>query len=239
MDLWEQDVIVDSDLSNDLHSTISEIMHKCRSLVKMISKSSNLTSYIDKLKSVNKIQQTLSIDCKSRWNSTKFMVEKFITFKPLIHQLHSDKHDLFLSRKQKLNNLELTSDEWCLIVSIDQVLTPFYKAIKSMSGQQYSTIGTALFAIRKIREFLETSVEKNSFVDGMKNALLKEMNKYIDNDDEQMDMIIVSLFNCADFSKIFLYLAFGFLRPIGFFSIVPKRENDSGTEYQTTIEKYE
>lgn len=192
-DEWEEGIRVDPDLSNDLQRVISNIMKKCRSLIKMIKKSSNLTSYMDKMKVVHKIRHSLSIDCKSRWNSTKFMMGNLLTFKPLIVQLHSQKHDLCLSyqQKQKLTSLELTSDEWRMVVSIDHVLTPFYNATKLMSGQQYCTIGTALFAIRKMKSFLETVVEHNSFVDGMKNDLLDQLVKYIDDDIDQLDLVLI------------------------------------------------
>ena len=50
-----------------------------------------------------------------------------------------------------------------------------------MSGQKYATIGTALFAIRKIKIFLENYVENNPFINIMKNNLLERMLKYIDD----------------------------------------------------------
>lgn len=186
-------VIVDPDISNDLQQNIGIIMDKCRSLVKMINKSSNLTSYMDQLKVNQKIRNSLSTDCKSRWNSTKFMLENILKFKSLITQLHSDKHDLLLTskRKSKLTSLELTSDEWRIISSIEQVLTPFYNATKLMSGQKYCTIGTTLFAIRKIKVFLETYVENNSFINELKNNLLEQLIKYIDDDTEQIELVVV------------------------------------------------
>ena len=98
-------------------------MTKCRALIKMINKSSNLTSYMDHLKVVHKVRRGLSIDFKSRWNSTKFIMENLLLFKRLIVQLHSDKHHLSLNskQKQKLTGLELTSDEWRMVSSIDHV----------------------------------------------------------------------------------------------------------------------
>ena len=192
----------DIDLSNDLQRVISNIMTKCRSLIKMINKSSNLTTYMDQLKVVHKVRRGLSIDCKSRWDSTKFMMENLLLFKRLIVQLHSDKHDLSLNskQKQKLTSLELPSDEWRMVSSIDHVLTPFYNATKLMSGQQYCTIGTALFAVRKMKSFLETIIENDSFTDGMKNDLLDQLVKYIDDDVDQLDLIVVSSF-------VYTYLA--------------------------------
>ena len=100
-----------------------------------------------------------------------------------------------INRKQKLANLELTNDEWHMIASIGQVLTPFDNATKLMSGQKYVTIATALFAIRKIEIFLESYVENNQFINTMKIDLLEQMIKYIDDDTEQLELIIVYSFN--------------------------------------------
>jgi len=196
VDYWANGVNTDPDLANELQQTIGNILHKCRSTVKMINKSSNLTMYMDQLKENSKIEHGLSLDCKSRWNSTKYMVENILKFKALIGQLHSDKHGLYLTNEgiQKLTSFELSSDEWFMINSINQVLTPFHKATAMMSGQKYPTIGVALFAIRKIKNFLET-FDNNSFINAMKDLLLDQMTKYIDNDTEQLDLIVVCTFN--------------------------------------------
>lgn len=79
-----------------------------------------------------------------------------------------------------------------MVVSMDHVLILFYNATKLMSGQQYYTIGTALFAIRKMKCFLETTVEHNPFIAGMKSDLLDQLIKYIDDDVDQLDFILVS-----------------------------------------------
>ena len=153
---------------------IASLITKCRSLIKMIKKSTSLTLYMDKLKTTNQIERSLSIDCKSRWNSTKFMTENLLIFKPLIIQLHSDKYDLPLNnkQKQKMANLELTGDEWRMVASLDNILAPFYHATKLISGYKYCTIGIALFAIRKMKKYFETLVEHDFFSNEMKLALL-------------------------------------------------------------------
>ncbi|CAF3909613.1 unnamed protein product, partial [Rotaria sp. Silwood1] len=129
--LWKIDVLTDPDFCNDLQRSISNIMYKCRSIIKMINKSSNLTSYIDKLKVTHKIPNSLSIDCISRWNSTKFMLKNILEFKSLIIQLHSDKHKLPITdkQKQKLTNLEVTSDDWRMIKSIHNILKPVWVSV--------------------------------------------------------------------------------------------------------------
>lgn len=210
-DFWEDNVNTDPNLATNLQEVVGNILYKCRSTIKMINKSSNITSYIDQLKDIHNIDRCLSIDCKSRWNSTQYMIENLLKFKLLINQLHLEKHDLYLTNKgkQNLTNLELTSDEWLMLASIDEVLTPFNKATKLMSGSKYSTIGTALFAIRKIKSFLEDYSENNSLIIEMRDLLLEQIVKYIDDDTEQLELIIVCIFTFVDFEKIIVILVFG------------------------------
>jgi len=230
VDYWENDVNTDFESANDLQTFIGTILLKCRSTIKMINKSSNLTSYMDKLKDDHDLERNLSIDCKGRWNSTKYMIDNILKFKPLISQLHSDKHELYLTnkRQQKLTSLELSSDEWRTIDFIKQVLTPFEKATKLMSGQKYPTIGTALFAIRKMKTFFESYVENNSIINEMTNLLLEQMAHYIDNDTEQLELIVVCIFNFIHIEGI-VALVFGLFRSTWIFGIVSERTNKSGT----------
>ena len=192
--------MTDIDQSNDLQQCVSTIVLKCRSIIKMIKKSTILTSYIDKLKPAHRIQKSLSIDCKSRWNSTKHMLENLISHKQLIIELHSNKYDLSLTDKQiqKLASLELSNNEWRIVAFIESMLTPFDNATKLMSGQKYCTIGTCLFAIRKIKAYLDAHLDNNAFMNELNNALLEQLVKYIDDDVEQMNLIIV----CMNFNSL-------------------------------------
>lgn len=206
-DFWDEDIVLNFSSSNDLQKKVSNLMVKCRSLIKMIKKSTCLTLYMDKLKTIHQIERSLSMDCKSRWNSTKFMTENLLIFKPLIVKLHSDKHDLSLTnkQKQKLANLELTSDEWRMVTSVDNILSPFYHTTKLISGYKYCTIGTALFAIRKMKKYFETMTEHDFFSNDLKLALLNQLDKYIDADGDQLDLILVRFdkFYCCQTGYLF------------------------------------
>jgi hypothetical protein len=207
MDFWGNGVVTDPLQASNLQEYIGEILWKCRGTIKLINKSSNLTAYIDKLKDDHGIQLSLSNDCKNRWNSTKCMIETVLEFKGLISQLHSDKHQLHLTneRKQKLANVELSSDDWLMIKSIEQVLRPFEKATELMSGQHYATIGIALYAIRRIKVFLESLDDSNPFINGMSSFLLQQIVHYIDDDTEQLTFIVVSILTSIN-AAIIIYV---------------------------------
>ena len=195
IDLWENNVNVDPDSANKLQQIIGGILGKCRSTIKMINKSCNLSSYVEILKDSHDLKNNLSIDCKNRWNSTKFMITNLLKYKSLFGQLHSDKHILSLNHKikAKLGNLELTADDWFIIQSIEQVLTPFEKATKMMSGQKYPTVGIAFCATRMIKDFIESNEETNTFIYEMKHLSLAQLVHYIDSDTDQFHLIIVSM----------------------------------------------
>ena len=181
-------------LQNELQDEIARLMNKCRTLTRLIIKSTCLRSYIDKAKVKYNIQRNLSIDCKSRWNSTKFMIENLLRYKPVMIELYSDKHNSFNQdkRRQLLSNLELTSREWYLLATLDEVLTPFYNATKLISGKQYCTVGTALFSIRKIKTFLQSTCDSNICLNTMKILLNDQLTRYIDNDADQSELMMVS-----------------------------------------------
>lgn len=195
-DSWKEGLTTDTDNSTDVQRRIGQTMYQCRSLIKMIKKSSILTSYLDRMKADHKIRCDLSIDCQSRWNSTKQMIDVLLKYRSLISQLHSDKHDLSLSMKSiaKLKNLELSTDQWHLILAMNQALTPFFNATKLISGQKYASIGTCLFAIRKIKQFLENDLSNKPYLNEIKSLLLEQLIHYIDDDLEQHELIQVGLF---------------------------------------------
>ena len=192
-DPWEAGVVTDEATSAELQLLISNTITKCRSIIKMIKKSSILTAYVDKLKVVHKVRRSLSIDCKTRWNSSKYMFETLLKHKPIICRLHSDRHDLSLSSKTvlKIMNLELSSYEWHLIEAIDHVLAPFSNATKLISGRKYATIGTCFFAVRKIKQFLETSTANRPFLIELNELLLQKLTHYFDEDVQQFELIQV------------------------------------------------
>ena len=192
-DPWEADVVTDEAEADDLQQLISNTINKCRSIIKMIKKSSILTAYVDKLKASHKIRRRLSIYCKTRWNSSKYMLETLLKYKAIICRLHSDRHELSLSSKKvlKIMNLELSSNEWHLIEAIDHVLAPFSNATKLISGRKYATIGTCFFAVRKIKQFLESGTVNRPFLAELNELLLEKLTYYIEEDIEQYELLQV------------------------------------------------
>ncbi|CAF0744375.1 unnamed protein product [Rotaria sp. Silwood1] len=197
IDNWSIDVIEDLDTSSgetvQLH--IGNLMKKCRSMVKLINKSSILTNYVVKLKQQFNIHHSLQLDCKNRWNSSHQLIEVMLMYKKIINKIHSEKRDINLNKKQmnKLSSIELDQFDWKMLELLDFVLKPFVQATKLLNGTPYPTIGISYFAIVQIRDFLEDSntVDDDDWkiLFNFKVLLLNQLEKYFFGKDEQWQLM--------------------------------------------------
>ncbi|CAF0858649.1 unnamed protein product [Adineta steineri] len=204
MDNWSIDLIeyVDPTTCDAIHQHVGEVMKKCRSFVKLINKSSILMNHISNLKKYFKINRSLQLDCKSRWNSSYHLVEGMLIYKKLIYKINSEKYDIGLNKKQitKLSSIELNQDDWKMLELIEFILKPVVHATELVSGSKYPTIGLSYFAIFQIRAFLEDdddhSISDWKILYYLKSLLLKQVQKYFfDNSTQLKTMKIHSYFD--------------------------------------------
>jgi hypothetical protein len=208
IDNWSIDVVenLDSSPFDVLQEDIATLMKKCRSIVKLINKSTILMNYVVTLKSQYKISRSLQLDCKSRWNSSYHLIETIIKYKKIINKINSEKHDIGLNKKQttKLYSIELDQYEWKMLELLEFVLKPVVEATQLISGSQYPTIGISYFAIVQIRDFLEdpADVDVNDWklLSDLKTMLLKQVQKYFIQKDEQWELMKVSSFDLYSFT---------------------------------------
>ena len=151
IDNWSMDVDEDVDpfTGEEIQLLIGVVMKKCRSIVKLINKSSILMNYVVNLKQQLNISRSLQLDCKSRWNSSHRLIESMLIYKRIINKINIEKHKIGLTKKQtsKISSIELDSFDWKMLELIEAVLKPFVQATKLVSGSQYPTIGIAYFAL--------------------------------------------------------------------------------------------
>ena len=83
VDNWSINVIeyLDSSTNDSLQQRVGDVIRKCRSIVKLINKSSILTNYVLILKKQFNIHHSLQLDCKSRWNSSYHLIEAMLMYK--------------------------------------------------------------------------------------------------------------------------------------------------------------
>ena len=202
IDNWSIGVVenLDSSAFDALQEDIGTLMKKCRSIIKLINKSTILMNYVVNLKPQFKIFRSLQLDCKSRWNSSYHLIESILMYKKIINKINSEKHDIGLNKKQttKLYSIELDQYDWKLLELLKFVLKPVVRATQLISGSQYPTIGISYFAIVQIRDFLEDSTDADindwKILSDLKTMLLKQVQKYFIQKDEQWELMKVSNF---------------------------------------------
>ncbi|CAF4893879.1 unnamed protein product, partial [Rotaria sp. Silwood2] len=85
-------------------------------------------------------------------------------------------------------HLELTTDQWDLIKLLIALLEPFYSATKALSTTQHPTIGSALYLIRRLEEYLE-KFEDNLILNALKAKVLVKFQYYMFDDTDQFNTL--------------------------------------------------
>jgi hypothetical protein len=133
-DNWSKDF--DDINPTEEHKKIMGVIAKCRSIAKVTKKSHPISEFIRKEKKLLKLNKSIIIDCKSRWNSTYHLADSLFELKLVIIKLFSEKK-FNLSKEQisKLTAIEFNSEDWDLLSSSCYVLNPFRLATQMMSGK--------------------------------------------------------------------------------------------------------
>lgn len=116
-----------------------------------------------------------------------------ILYRDIINDTFKSKGILGLTTKQrqKLGSIELSTDQYDLLNTLVTLLEPFYSATKLLSNKKYPTIGTALYLIRQLEEYLEKE-EDNPVLNVLKSKVLIKFRDYMYNDAEQFNTLKVS-----------------------------------------------
>jgi len=206
-DSWGDDVVTgdselmdvdDVDNDDDIRITkqkLAETIQKGRSLIKLIKRSQIITMFVDNEKQSLNVNQRLITDCISRWNSTYLSLKALLEHKPALLKLFENKRKLPITSKQKekLYELELSSDDWILFSYLIEIFEPFYQATEYLSGSKYPTIGLALFVIRNLKEYFEKEEDDDpNVVIDLKKFISTSLNHYFDENDKQFQLLMVS-----------------------------------------------
>jgi hypothetical protein len=173
---------------------LAKTIQKGRSLIKTIRRSQILMMFINNEKKITKVQRRLIVDCMSRWNSTYLSLRSILSHKPIIINLFENKGKLSITFKQreKLNSLELSSDDWMVFTDLMNLFEPFYHATYMLSGSKYPTIGQCLFCIRKIKDFLERDDDcESNLLKTLKRFVLESFSDYFNENDRQHFLLMV------------------------------------------------
>jgi hypothetical protein len=178
---------------DELKTKISSLFKKIRKLIKMINKSSILTTFvrneierknIDLDAAINpsgeekvKMKELIN-DFHIRWNSTYLMLVRLWAAQQIINDItYSSYSHIGLTAKQikKLRSLKNNHLEWELIQSLTNVLAPFYFATRCLSGSKYPTLSLSYYITENLFDHLSKKSDC-SLENGLKNLLFDKFN---------------------------------------------------------------
>ncbi|CAF3997905.1 unnamed protein product [Rotaria magnacalcarata] len=197
-DQTEDHSLIDDNWSMDVEDHINPIevlvliinlLKKCRAIATTIKRSTIISEFFRKEQALLKINKTITIDCKTRWNSTFFLIDSMIRCKAILLKLFNEKHSLSLRREHidKLTTIELLTENWNTVSSLRLVLNPFYLATTMLSGKNYPSVGLAFHAIQKLKHFCSKEDTYQDEIKQCKKLLLVKINHYFFNDLEQVE----------------------------------------------------
>ncbi|WKA03361.1 hypothetical protein VitviT2T_021475 [Vitis vinifera] len=112
----------------------------------------------------------LSLDCKTRWNSTYLMLSIAITYKDVFPRL---------KQREKYYMVVPSEEEWNMAKEICGRLKLFYNITELFSGQNYPTANTFFIKVCEIKEALyDWLICSNDVVKTMTSSMLQKFDKY-------------------------------------------------------------
>ena len=179
---------------------IFNLLKRVRILISFIRKSSVLSRYVQhqiKLKQVEirelegdqvvkscELKEVI-LDFYIRWNTTYVMLSRFIAMSSIITDITlSPSVEIGLKKKQyeKLRKLSFTRFDWLCLTALKDVLYPFYRATKILSGSKYPTLSIAHSVIKGLKNFLTMNKDDQPIENLLKKNLLIYFNHYFEQE---------------------------------------------------------
>jgi len=180
-----------------LLATINSLLKRVRKLVNFIHQSSILDRYVKKHCGIkvqeynNRLlpdQQDQRIKLKDfvsdfeiRWNTTYFMLERFLFFSSIITNItQNPSNDIGMKpiQYERLKRLAFSRIDWSLLMAMKNVLKSFRDATVILSVQKYATLGISYFITAGLKQYLITTNDEEPFENLLKTKLLLKFDHY-------------------------------------------------------------
>jgi hypothetical protein len=123
----------------DNSQAIKGTITSCKKIVKHFRKSVVVSNALaEKQRQMGVKENSLVIDCETRWNSTYDMFDRFIEQQLPVYAVL---HDPNFTKIQDARSLNLTEEQMKVIEGLVPVLKPLYMATTAMCSEEYPTVG--------------------------------------------------------------------------------------------------
>lgn len=207
-------------VSESILTSTSMLLKKCRAIVRIVRGSSNVLQFVRHKAEAEAISAELIKDFKIRWNFTLLFLLRFNSHKLIVNEITGNPAvipGITTAQQKCLKKLDITDDEWVLIRSLIEILTPFSDATRMLSGTTYQTLSIKHFIATSLKSFHELNTSPEDLDDYndddsentgelfatncnlLKSLLLKSFEKYTKKhiSDEQTKAALVSFFELS------------------------------------------
>ncbi|XP_039287793.1 E3 SUMO-protein ligase ZBED1-like [Nilaparvata lugens] len=154
------------------HDSIKEIIKKVREIVKWVKNSVNISDKLREIQVNSGIAEgavkKLILDVKTRWNSTYYMLERFIEMLKIVSEILLEK---------TTGPEMLTSTEIDVIKQLISLFKPFEFATREVSGENFVTISKVVpivsCLVSQLDKFKTSSVAVEQVLDCVKKEVQK------------------------------------------------------------------
>jgi hypothetical protein len=129
-----------------------KVINRVRSLVRLVRRTAFLrNSFKKESRQKNLFSDCLILDVRVRWNSTYYMLRRFIAYEDIINRITMNPRAYSSSMGNSLvHNLKcsmLNHDEWKYIMATHNVLSIFEQACRLISGKRYQTLSVGFIIL--------------------------------------------------------------------------------------------
>ncbi|XP_046800992.1 E3 SUMO-protein ligase ZBED1-like [Lucilia cuprina] len=167
-------LVVTKSIDNETDCT--ELISKVRNIIKFIKRSVNASDELRK-RQVNmglkegQIKKMI-LDVRTRWNSCFYMLQRFIELVSIIGAI--------LLNRPEAPPMILSSEIDCIKEMIE-ILSPFEKLTKEISGDSYVTVSKVIPLVSCVWEVIENMKPKNEMISQFKEEIKKQLGRRFDN----------------------------------------------------------
>ena len=153
----------DVDDREEIVGKVSQLTRRVRGLVRLSRRTNFIRFYLrNEARTRKLVGQGLILDCFIRWNSTFYMIDRFINYQPLINQMTSNPRLIWMkittSMIRRLEELSFCYEEWELLVATRNVLSIFEEACRLVSGRKYQTLSIGYLVLIGLEHHLSQTI---------------------------------------------------------------------------------
>ena len=132
-------------LTSDMLENTYNLVHRARDFIRMTRRTYFIRDYFKQEALAKKLPgEGLILDCTIRWNSSFYMIQRFVKYQDVINEITSNPRMISPKISQqltyRLKSSNFSHEEWNVLTAVQNVLVKFEEASQLISGRKYQTL---------------------------------------------------------------------------------------------------